>query len=286
MPSFDASNSTNGQTVRRTRLNPDRLERKRATDPETQCAIRAKTKSHIEHLKSTVQRYEQSTGDDLTRELAAKVSERHLEISRLRDVVKNAHKILAFAISGEDANEENDPRHLPSNGDVPGQAIEASPAWTADGLSNAPDRASSSNVPHDDISNVPSNLHEGTAPETAARQPTQPSLPPSENPLACGEGDGNCLELLSTETTNLQNDTSFCPLTSAEEDEDVAIRAIFASWDSTEERHRLGPVWKLLKALDQGLFYRSGPVERVAVLRLMRSMLLYQINPFWQHPTP
>lgn len=63
-------------------------------------------------------------------------------------------------------------------------------------------------------------------------------------------------------------------VSSAEEDDDLTIRAILHGWETVgQDLAGLDLGWELLKALDQGLFWRTGPVERLAILRLMRSMI-------------
>jgi hypothetical protein len=281
MDAMSDSQPLKGQTnLRRPKLNPARLERKRATDRETQRAIRAKTKSYIEHLESTVQRYESAAGDDLTRTLATQVSEQHAEILRLRAVVRNAHKTLESAITGKPPIEVADDMNATNPA-----SIEAGNSTTniASVDNHQPETTViTSNInPTDFIFQRNSSM--GDAPASFPT-PLRPDI--AGNLLECGEGNDNYLGLLNTKLTELQSDCSFCPLTSAAEDEDVAIRAVFQSWAVAEERHSLDSVWKVLQAIDQGLFYRSGQVERVAVLKLMRSLLLLKINPYWQHPTP
>jgi hypothetical protein len=98
------------------------------------------------------------------------------------------------------------------------------------------------------------------------------------NPIAglfsCGDSLQNFLDLLSIKLASFHNDLNFFPMTSPETDDDIMIRAIFHGWHNTAQRHVLDPAWEFLQAVDQGIFCRSGPVERVATLRLMRLMLL------------
>ena len=285
MPISDKSDESTGQSRSHgPKPNPDRLERKRATDRETQRAIRAKNKSYIDHLERTIRTYERSAKDDLTRNLATKVSEQHSEIERLQSIMKNAQKTLEAALD------------VAATADVTSQTKGSTP-------STSTSQSAVSSVQHE---NVASSVHQSKVPEPMAEaeikieqaavfthtgteetkdQPTHVFECSPDNPLACGDGIENYLSRLSINLSRVENDCSFCPLTSAEEDEDVAIRAVFEGWHAVELRHCLDPVWKFLQATDQGLFCRSGPVERVAVLRIMRAMLLYKINPFW-HPTP
>jgi hypothetical protein len=276
-PADEAESTSVQKTPRRTKINPERLERKRATDRETQRAIRAKTKSYIEHLEATVQRYEQQSGDELTQSLASQVSSQHAEIVRLQAVVRNARKMLEAAMSGE--LETEDQAKLLESVSMPPPTEPAStkalpPTQTSSFASGQPITQSIMPGPH-----IPdSSMGDMRGTMMTARSSF-------ENPLACGEENTNYFGLLNAKLSAIHTDSSFCPLTSPEEDEDIAVRAVFKGWQDVTQRHQLDPAWQVLQATDQGLFYRSGQVERVAVLRNMRSMLLYKINPYW-HPSP
>lgn len=279
-PSQESDSGAVQKQPRRTKINPERLERKRATDRETQRAIRAKTKSYIEHLEATVQRYEQSSGDELTQSLASKVSEQHSEIVRLQGVVKNARKMLEAAMSGELESEDQaqilDSESMPPVTE-PGASSKSLPS--AQNVAFSTSQSASHPI-------MPAIAHAAdSASMDDVRETMMTARNSFENPLACGEEHANYFGLLNSKLSAIHTDSSFCPSTSPEEDEDIAIRAVFQGWQDVTQRHQLDSAWKVLQATDQGLFYRSGQVERVAVLRVMRSMLLYKINPYW-HPSP
>jgi hypothetical protein len=76
------------------RLNPAHLEKKRANDRDSQRAVRAKTKAHIQHLETTVQQLQQALLDDKARTLAEKVNSQHAEIERLQGIIRTASRLL------------------------------------------------------------------------------------------------------------------------------------------------------------------------------------------------
>jgi hypothetical protein len=266
---------SSGPETRRSKLDPARLERKRATDRESQRVIRARTKSYIEHLESTIQQLEQSATDHRTRSLVQTVAEQHAEIERLRGVIRTVNRMLGdVARPGMEIvlNAAHDSHILFTD-------VAESPPVAAD--MSEPAGTGSSQILTSTLLDRSYEYGSETAPSIVSQPSHDPFWAPLTNYLACGNGTGNYLGTLSMEFASIQSDISFCPLTSAEEDEDVAIRSVTHGWHATEQRHALDPGWKLLQALDEGLFYRSGSVERMAILRVMRLTLLvgaYEFN--------
>ena len=253
------------EASRRPKANTARLERKRATDRDSQRAVRAKTKSYIEHLESTIRQLEQCLKTNDTGSLAAKITEQHAEIQRLRATIRNATRMLDGSVA-QLMNGTEDAKG--PNGTDPGNPVVLT--------TPAPELLPAPQPPPPQI--LPPTVPLTQSPDIAYE--SSAIIPPP-----CGEGTSNYFGILSTKLASIQNDIAFVPMTSPEEDEDLSIRAVLHGWHAAEQRHVLDPVWKLLQATDQGLFYRSGPVERIAVLRLMRPLLLFKLNPFW-HPTP
>lgn len=61
---------------------------------------------------------------------------------------------------------------------------------------------------------------------------------------------------------------------------DVPIRAIVEGWPAVEARlGTLPESWRKLRAVDQVLFHACGSVERLAILRMMHSLLMYHSEP-------
>jgi len=70
------------------------------------------------------------------------------------------------------------------------------------------------------------------------------------------------------------------PLPDYEFEYDVPIRAIVEGWPAVEARlGTLPESWRKLRAVDQVLFNACGSVERLAILRMMYSLLMYHSEP-------
>lgn len=59
---------------------------------------------------------------------------------------------------------------------------------------------------------------------------------------------------------------------------DVPVRAILEGWDAVEKRGPLHPTWNVLKRIDQILFNRCPPAERLAILRSMHTLLQFHLE--------
>jgi len=97
---------------------------------------------------------------------------------------------------------------------------------------------------------------------------------PPGNSLVCGHGSRNYLQVMSDFLGMAEKSDRRIPFTKSEEDDDLAVRAVLHGWEAAKQSHSLDIAWQVLEMVDRGLFYRSGSVERVATLRLMRAMLM------------
>lgn len=61
-------------------------------------------------------------------------------------------------------------------------------------------------------------------------------------------------------------------------DEDIVIRSVLHGWPDVEDHYTLDAGWRALKNIDQNVFNRSGLVERMAILRMMRQKMLHQVH--------
>lgn len=61
---------------------------------------------------------------------------------------------------------------------------------------------------------------------------------------------------------------------------DIAVRAVLEGWPVVEARlGKLPESWKKLRSVDQILFSTCGNTERLAILRLMHSLMMYHSGP-------
>lgn len=63
--------------------------------------------------------------------------------------------------------------------------------------------------------------------------------------------------------------------------DDTPVRALLEGWDVVEERAggKLPPSWAKLRRIDETLFARCAPVERLAIMRMMHKMIRHDTAP-------
>lgn len=66
-------------------------------------------------------------------------------------------------------------------------------------------------------------------------------------------------------------------LPSEEYDDDVCIKASISGWNSIGQRD-FDPVWYLVREIDHILLSSCGVVERIAMLRILRAVLLVSLS--------
>ncbi|KAF9893847.1 hypothetical protein FE257_010017 [Aspergillus nanangensis] len=218
----------------------DATDRKRITDRRAQRNRRERIKAHIAHLEKTVSELTEASADRSDSGLLKKLEEKQLEITRLTDIIRQIHVLAGDSL--------------------------ASPSGGHAGRGRPPQRQIQPEVPTGGLASKaepqPSQMHHVTLPSPYQR-------------LVCGDGFENYFDIVNSSIAGVLGATDSI-VSSAEDDDDLAIRAILHGWESAgAEYPGFDNGWKLLKALDQGLFYRAGPVERLAILRLMRSMLAW-----------
>jgi hypothetical protein len=82
----------------------------------------------------------------------------------------------------------------------------------------------------------------------------------------------------------LAEKSDWSALISAREDalkDDIPVRALIEGWDAAE-RHAGGdlpPLWQKLRRIDEAIFRTCARRERLAILRIMHSLLLYHQEP-------
>ncbi|KAG2413634.1 hypothetical protein HFD88_002823 [Aspergillus terreus] len=230
-------------------------DRKRITDRRAQRNRRERIKLHISRLEKRVEELTDASANGESA-LLKKLEEKQLENARLADIIKQIHALT-------------------------GDARDASKA----SISPAPE------VPRGQPQRIRSRTPETQSPDgadiIASTQPTQQlthedgtvnANPSPYHELVCGTGFGNYFAVVNSCITGILR-TADSITSSAEDDDDLAIRAILHGWESVGHQSGLDSCWEFLRALDQGLFYRTGPVERLAILRLMRAMLAWNAVP-------
>ncbi|GAB1198041.1 hypothetical protein APSETT444_007348 [Aspergillus pseudonomiae] len=250
-----------------------KVDRKRITDRRAQRNHRERVKAYISHLETTVEELTKASQKGSEQSLLQKLQEKQLEIEQLKRAIRQANEALRTALGAASSISPAiaETVHKDSPGIQNSCPPVASKDETTQGHNNrkiqlesifeqrdiSPSTSRGSQFHND---NRVKNLHS-----------------PYGN-LACGDGQVNYFQVVNESIVHV---LSAGPLTtSADDDDDLAIRAILHGWNAVKDDKPLDHGWNFLRALDQGLFHRTGPVERLAILRLMRSMLMVGRNKY------
>ncbi|RAH77865.1 hypothetical protein BO86DRAFT_392261 [Aspergillus japonicus CBS 114.51] len=220
-------------------------ERKRAADREAQRHNRARTKAYITYLEKTLQDLSGPSGqgqDTLGHQLA----QQQEKINHLQETLRKIARLAQDAANPLSAS-----------------------------FSTASDPAGPPTAP-------PQPTVEEPLPTRACN-----ILPAATGffglDLICSDRERNYLAVLGSAVTLVQCCSpalSENPISSSgpTRDDDFCIRAVVDGWKVATARTEADVVWSLLQAIDEGLFYRTDPVTRIALLRIMRSMLLQRMG--------
>jgi hypothetical protein len=87
-------------------------------------------------------------------------------------------------------------------------------------------------------------------------------------------GNQNFFMMLNDAILRLKVSSGDASLSGVEDDNDICIRAVLHGWRAAEQKIPMDPAWQLLRGMDQTFFCHAGIVERVAILRVTRAMLV------------
>ncbi|KAK5049969.1 hypothetical protein LTR84_004088 [Exophiala bonariae] len=233
----------NSQATRRSALSPTRLQLKRASDRMSQQLTRAKTKAYIAHLERTTARLTEMHSDHGS-SVAQQLKEQFDEISELRDTIARIAK-LATGI-GSSVNKTQ----------------------------SAKDPARAKETPSSGQSGSANTFNPASHPNQESLQELYPMLD-----VACGDRERDYFQVLDVAFQIIERNHARHVFSSADVDDDINIRAVLHGWDAARAKNPLDVGWQLLQGLDEGFFFRSGQVERIAILRVIRSELMAKINP-------
>lgn len=210
-------------------------EKKRAADREAQRHNRARTKAYIAYIEKTLQDLSGPNGQD---SLCQQLTQQQEKINHLQETL------------GKIANLAQD-----AAGALPSSSI------------------SEKSSQHTDASQPTG--EEGTPASVMNALPAANGFFGMD--LRCSYRERNYLAVLGNAVSLAQSCSPVIPgdkpLTSASDD-DFCIRAVVDGWKAATARSEVDVVWSLLQTVDEGLYYRTDPITRIGLLRLMRSMLL------------
>ncbi|KAJ9630454.1 hypothetical protein H2203_000975 [Taxawa tesnikishii (nom. ined.)] len=61
--------------------------------------------------------------------------------------------------------------------------------------------------------------------------------------------------------------------------DDTPVRALVEGWDAVDKRGPLSASWQLMRGIDQSLCFSMGFIERLAIMKIMHTLLLYHCDP-------
>ncbi|KAL3443573.1 hypothetical protein BJX65DRAFT_311731 [Aspergillus insuetus] len=255
---------------------PERTSRKRLTDRRAQRNRRERVKAYITNLEQTVQELTEAAGDNSNSAMLKRLEEKRAEIADLTELLKQIHTLTAdvLGVSSSAPFPDLEVSHLDKN-----KSSAQKPSSTGlrthlkdrgpeTSLAASPDDQSNVGAPDSDLAVC--------SPVAMSRDLTPDRL------LSCHSGFENYFAVVND---SLQTLLASSEMSSVGNADDIIIRAILDGWNSFGEMKDLDRGWQLLRALDNGLFYRTGAVERLAILRVMRSTLVWRTTPLCeQHP--
>lgn len=216
-------------------MNSAAKEKKRAADREAQRHNRARTKAYIAYIEKALQDLSGPNGRD---SLGQQLAQQQEKINHLQETL---WKIASLA---QDAA-----------GTLPSSSI------------------SEKSSQHTDASQPTG--EEGTPASVMNVLPAANGFFGMD--LSCSDRERNYLAVLSNAVSLAQScspvisgDKALTPVS----DDDICIRAVVDGWEAATARCEVDVVWSLLQTMDEGLYYRTDPITRIGLLRLMRSMLL------------
>ncbi|KAJ5164852.1 uncharacterized protein N7500_006682 [Penicillium coprophilum] len=229
-------------------MNSAAKEKKRAADREAQRVNRARTKAYITQLEQTIQ---DLTGPNPPDNLGQNLAQQQRKIHHLEDTLRKIDILAQSAATG----------FLPSS---VSDHLSVHPPY--------PSQAASETEP------LASGLVENLSSTTTCNF--------FDFDLTCSDRERNYLAVLGNAMIMIQ-EYSFTlagsmMLLSTLDDDNFCIRAVVDGWKNTTDRFGADVIWDLIQAIDKGLYYRADPVTRIALLRIMRSLMLVRFWPFTQ----
>ncbi|KAL3452895.1 hypothetical protein BJX65DRAFT_265085 [Aspergillus insuetus] len=267
-------------------------ERKRLTDRKAQRQRRERIKTYIARLEKTLEELTAASGNGMEATLLKQLEQQRSKTERLTNVINHIHEVLEETRSSSSPGPEASSPLLTQ--EEPSASASASrTAPTSASASAASAALASAMAAASTSAPIPRLIsHSNPLAPQAHRPPsftisvdllTKISLH-SQNPS--NSGTRNYFQVVNESISNVAKERNSILPSTMEDDDDLAIRVALYGWDSIRTgRRNLDRVWGLLQALDQGIFSRTGLVERAAILRLMRSMIKWQLSQHQHDPS-
>jgi hypothetical protein len=240
-------------------------ERKRTSDRHAQRVSRARTKTRIEQLEQQVEQWKSLScdGDNAAlREAVAKQQASHQDLLNTLSKVHNlAERLVEETKVAPTGISRGSVAVSPTSNDDEFVAIQASPA--------IPNRVEEWNT--DERVSIDLEILMDNTPFS---KPGSDQISSNLEPQMGQVDDGNHFEHLNRLTVWAEEQGKKAGRLDDTMDDDINIRAVIHGWPDVRARHVLDIGWQVAEKVDLSLMRDTGPAERIAVLKVFRSMFL------------
>ncbi|KPI38913.1 uncharacterized protein AB675_5918 [Cyphellophora attinorum] len=283
-PGHDILSSTNNEVSAR------RL-KKREIDRKCQRQARERTRSRIAYLESLVENLQQPDGDERSASLLKRLSEVEKERDVLAHTLKGVQKAVYGLEGATDKYGKNDVSEVDMNAiDFGPASLVRNSSLTDTGSPTSPVLPEAEVMASDgqrSSQQASRQLSISAKSETPAAKPSV-DLPVKIQNDACD----SCRDPTSTSSsrgsfwryanvTLMENYRRISPIMPEEDalDEDIPVRVVLGSWDEVASQIELPASWKIMRRIDEHMFTKTEPKERLATMYMLHTMLQYHRDP-------
>jgi hypothetical protein len=250
------------------------LEKKRATDRQSQRVVREWTKKYIAHLENMVEVLQKNQQDERLQLVTARCNRLLEENEQLRSAILSIKR----AIQGVEQLDSVNNNFTEIQGALAESEKNNQPAYTSPSISDAQGRSPTQPIP------TPASMSFALPSSPVSSPPIKPSdrvlsFPSSE----IEDQEAHVFVVIS----NLLRQAETCIINPMDlnKDADIVIRAIAHGWAHVEQHYQLDSAWQILRRIDQEVMFCCGSMERLSILRTVRLKIL-QVGFPTQNTTP
>ena len=251
------------------------LEKKRATDRQSQRVVRERTKKYIAHLENMVEVLQKNQQDERLQLVTDRCNRLLEENEQLRRAILSIKRAVQ-GVEAEQVDSVNN-KFTDTQNALARSETNNLPAYTSPSFSDG--QGQSPAQPISTPASMPIALPFSSVPSLPIVSSDRVFSPPSseiEDPPHVFVVISNLLR---------QAETCIILTIDLDKDTDIVIRAIAHGWAHVEQHCQLDPAWQILRRIDQEVMFCCGSVERLAILRAVRLKLLQVCFPT-QDTTP
>lgn len=251
------------------------LEKKRATDRQSQRVVRERTKKYIAHLENMVEVLQKNQQDERLQLVTDQCNRLLEENEQLRRAILSIKRAVQ-GVEAEQPDSVNN-KFTETQNALARSETNNLPAYTSPSFSDGQGQSPTQQI--STPASMPIALPFSSVPSLPIGSSDRVFSPPSseiEDPPHVFVVISNLLR---------QAETCIILTIDLDKDTDIVIRAIAHGWAHVEQHCQLDPAWQILRRIDQEVMFCCGAVERLAILRAVRLKLL-QVCFFTQDTTP